>query len=150
MPKGLRLDEQTAKALQERASKGWPRKPVPAPPSAARATGRSAKHHLEHDFANQLQAAGIRAPIRQFSPFPDRGIRIDFAWPVLASAYSFGDWKPGVAFEVQGMVHRIKERFKADARRHNDLVLAGWTVYYVTGDMIRDGSALKLAQAVLK
>jgi hypothetical protein len=110
---------------------------------------RSGKSELEGAFREQLRVAGVRLPIMQYSPFPlVSNIRLDCAWPVIPSDPHL-DWQPGIAIEIQGMVHRIKEQFKADCRRHNMLVQAGWTVYYVDGEMVRDGSALELAKAVI-
>lgn len=142
---GLRLDEKAARTLQARAKAGWPRKGEASPPAAAASKRRGAAALLEQTFADQLREARLPPPIRQFCPFPDRAIRLDFAWPGRATDPIL----PGVAIELQGMAHRIKGRFKEDHHRHNALVLVGWTVYYVNGDMVRDGSALDLTTLAL-
>lgn len=102
---------------------------------------RAASGNIQALFELQLLDAKLNtAPRFQFKPLPHRRIRLDCAWLTI-TAY--------IAIEVQGMVHRIKRQFKWDCERHNLLTEAGWTMYYVTGDMVRDGSALKLAKRLI-
>lgn len=60
----------------------------------------------------------------KFSPISDH--RLDFAWP-----------NKKVALEVDGMVHRIKARFRTDVNKHNLLMTLGWRYYRITGEMLR-------------
>lgn len=90
---------------------------------------------IEESMAQQIKAAGLQAPIREYTPLPDRKFRLDFAWP----------WPPPRQFglEVQGAVHRIKGRWKAESERRALLLLAGWRILEVNGDDVRSGRALK-------
>lgn len=93
---------------------------------------------IEETIALHIRAAKLPRPVRQHAYLPNRKFLADFAWP---------DRK--LALEVDGMVHRIKARFEADAERHNTLLEAGWRVYRVTGKMVRSGAALALIERVL-
>jgi very-short-patch-repair endonuclease len=86
-------------------------------------------------------------PERQYKYLHDRKFKADFAWPKNMAGYP-PEMKP-LAIEVQGMVHRVKKQFESDAVKHNTLTEAGWTIYYVTGKMIRSGDAIKLVERIL-
>lgn len=104
-----------------------------------RNTARSSRPSpLEAAVELQLRALKLPPGWRQYKPLPDRKFALDFAWP---------EYK--LAVEVDGMVHRIKERFEADAERHNLLLDAGWRVYRVTGKMVRSGAAADLLLRLL-
>jgi very-short-patch-repair endonuclease len=77
-------------------------------------------------------------PVRQYKYLPDRKYKADFAWPGFM-----------LAVEVDGSVHRIKERFAEDCRRQNELKFAGWHVFRVTGAMVRSGEAIKVVLRAL-
>ena len=86
---------------------------------------------LEVLFAQQIAALELPPPVEQYvGAVPGRKYRIDFAWPAKK-----------VAVEIQGMVHRIKGRFKADTEKMSLLVLHGWRVLPVSGDDVRSGRA---------
>lgn len=82
-------------------------------------------------------------PRFQWPPLEGRKFRLDVAFPFVI------DIEP-VGIEVQGHVHRVKKQFLADMERHNLLTEAGWTMYYVSGDMVRDGRAVALAKRVIR
>lgn len=104
----------------------------------ARAVRQSPKSELEGILAMQLKAIGARFE-PQHRPLPPRKWTLDFAMP---------ERKLGI--EVQGMVHRIKDRFKADIEKRAELNLAGWRVLEVDGESIRDGRALGWIERFIK
>ncbi len=98
------------------------------PPAPAKRIGSK----IEEMLAEQIAAAGLPAPVREFKYVHGRRFRLDFAWP---------DRMIGV--EVQGMVHRIKKRFEADIEKRALGLLAGWRIMEVSGASIRSGQAVK-------
>jgi len=117
--------------LVEVDARGHPkREPVVSQPKVA--------SEIEELLALQISAVGnLPAPEREFKCLSDRKIRLDFAWPA---------WR--IACEVQGMAHRIKERFESDIKRRNLLLQNGWRVFEVSGKMVRSGEAIALLQGV--
>ena len=69
--------------------------------------------------------------IRQYQFCPTRKWKADFAWP---------DRK--LIVEIDGQVHRIKERFAADIERHNWLALNGWMHLRFSTKMVKSGEAI--------
>lgn len=92
---------------------------------------RSGKSKIEALMGEKLAASDLPAPVEQHKYLEKRRYKADYAWPIGK-----------IALEVEGGAHTIKKRFEQDAERHNSLVLAGWRVIRVTGDMVRDGRAL--------
>lgn len=86
---------------------------------------------IERRFAQQIRAAGLPEPEREYYHITGRDFRLDFAWP---------DKKLGV--EIQGMAHRIKAKFHADMEKRILAQLAGWTVLEFSGDMVRHDTAM--------
>ncbi len=87
----------------------------------------------------QIEAAGLPVPFREFVFHPSRDWRLDLAWPGLR-----------FAVEIDGMVHRIKGRFLKDIEKHNALVLSGWRHLRVTPRMVETGEALQLVRNALQ
>ena len=101
---------------------------IALPPPAKRVAKES---QLEVLFAQQISALGLPEPVRQFKgAVPGRKYRIDFCWP-----------EHRICLEVQGMAHRIRERFLADCEKVSLLTLAGWRVLLASGDDVRSGRA---------
>lgn len=100
----------------------------------------AANGQIEAMFELQLLDAGQlgEAPVFQAPAIKGRKFKLDVAFV-----------RRKIGFEVQGHVHRIKEQFLRDMKRHNMLTLDGWTMYYVSGDMVRDGSGLQLVKEVV-
>jgi very-short-patch-repair endonuclease len=96
----------------------------------AAATPRN-ESEIERRFAQQIRAAGLPEPEREYYHITGRDFRLDFAWP---------DKKLGV--EIQGMAHRIKSKFHADMEKRILAQLAGWTVLEFSGDMVRHDTAM--------
>lgn len=103
---------------------------------------------LERLLSEQIKDAGLQAPYLEHRPIMERRWRLDFSWVNLV--------KPGgiveqalLGVEVQGMVHRIKGRFKADIEKRAELMLAGWRILEVDGDSIRSGRAIAWIRRLL-
>ena len=103
------------------------------------------RHKLGRDYAHelsfQIKAARLPAPIREF-PFakPQRAFRADLAFPALR-----------LLVEVDGSVHRIKERFRGDLERDQwiFLNLPTWRKLRVSPRQVRSGEALQLVERAL-
>ena len=99
---------------------------------------------LEDQLARQLDDACLPSAVRELRFDEERAWRFDFAWPV-----------PMVALEVEGATwaggrHTRGRGFEADCEKYNAATLAGWSVYRVTGAMVRDGRAVALAVEALE
>lgn len=128
-------------AFQKRAT-GWKKTEagvtthrIENPASAHRP---SKKSELEGQLELQLKAAKIQV-VSQHRPVQERKWTLDFAIP---------ERKFGI--EVQGGVHRIRDKFTRDIEKRAELRLAGWTVVEVDGESIRDGRALGWIERFLK
>lgn len=86
---------------------------------------------IERRFAQQIRAAGLPEPEREYYHITGRDFRLDFAWPAI---------KLGV--EVQGMAHRIKSKFHADMEKRILAQMNGWLVMEISGDMVRHDTAI--------
>lgn len=93
---------------------------------------------IEEMLALHIRVYRLPVPTREHRFDPTRRWRLDFAWPDRR-----------LACEVDGEVHRIKERFHADIEKHAALVLAGWTLLRVDGRAIREGIAVKWLTSLL-
>lgn len=93
---------------------------------------------IEQMLAVHIRADKLPPPEREYMPNPKRKWRIDFAYPTLK-----------IAIEVDGAVHRIRERFHADIEKHAWLVLNGWTLLRVGGREVRSGKAIEWVKALL-
>lgn len=94
---------------------------------------------IEALLALQLRAFKMPAFERNFRCIPGRKFELDFAIP---------DRRIGV--EVQGMVHRIQSKFKADIEKRALLLLSGWRVLEVGGTEIRSGQAIAWIEKLLE
>lgn len=93
---------------------------------------------LERRFEQQLTDAGISGYQRNYFFLPDRDLELDFTWAPAR-----------VAVEVQGMAHRIKDKFKRDIEKRALAMIAGWRVLEVDGSSIKDGRAIAWLQKLL-
>lgn len=98
---------------------------------------------LEETLLQQIQAAGLPEPVREFRFAPPRLFRWDGCWPALRLAY-----------EVQGGLHTSGRHVRAggysrDCEKHNLGVLRGWSILLFTRDMIESGEAVRMLERVL-
>jgi hypothetical protein len=141
----MRMDENEVRAIIARIHKVTGRNPVaavvgggkpvrkldtPIPTAGApkKRVGRSGIQELEHLFASQLLVLEIAPPQREYRFMPNRDFRLDYAWP-----------EKKLAVEVNGMVHRIKERFLRDTEKVAYALIHGWIVLPISGDDVRSG-----------
>lgn len=101
--------------------------PYPALRLAPVAAEPKKESEIERRFAQQIRAAGLPEPEREWFHVAGRNLTLDFAWPAL---------KIGV--EVQGMAHRIKAKFNADIEKRALALLLGWRILEVNGDAVRN------------
>jgi very-short-patch-repair endonuclease len=94
----------------------------------------------EETLALHLRALGAPPHVRQhrFGAEIDRDWRFDFCWPARR-----------LAVEVDGAVHRIKGRFRADLERHNVAQMLGWTVLRFSPRDVASGKAVDVILAAL-
>ena len=94
---------------------------------------------LERRFLQQLEQAQLtECCIREYYAINGRDFRLDFAFPSR---------KIGV--EVQGAVHRIKGRHRADIEKRVLHMLAGWRILEIGGAEIRNGKAIEWLKQLL-
>lgn len=107
------------------------RRAATAPALAPVATEPRKESEIERRFAQQIRAAGLPEPEREYYHITGRDFRLDFAWPAI---------KLGV--EVQGMAHRIRSKFHADMEKRILAQMNGWLVMEISGDMVRHDTAI--------
>lgn len=112
--------------------------PAHSSPSSRSSSPKPRPSEIEEMLALQIAEAGLPAPVRELRWLPGRRYRADFAWPDRR-----------LLVEVEGMVHRIEGRWRADVVKNNAAVLSGWRMLRVTGRMIRSGDAVSLIRAAL-
>ena len=135
----MRLTEAEARVIIARFNRLAGR-PEPLPGVAVRMLKATAgRSEIEESMAQQIKLLGLPEPVRQHKYLEDRRYRADFAWP-----------QHKLALEVQGAVHRITGRFKAEFERRFLLQLHGWTVIEAGGDEVRSGRAAAWLMAMME
>lgn len=99
--------------------------------------------HLEELFLQQLRAARLPEPIREYRFAPPRRWRFDVAWLELR-----------VAVEIDGATwsggrHTRGGGFEADCEKLNTAALMGWTVLRFSGTAVRSGDAVRTTTLAL-
>lgn len=135
MSQALRLSEEQFRVIFNRINKvsGKPANvaQIEAVIPAPKKNGKSGPSELELIFAKQITVLDIPPPRREFKFMETRDFRLDYAWP-----------EKKLAVEVQGMVHRIKERFLRDVEKLAMAQIHGWRVLLVAGQDVRSGRAV--------
>lgn len=136
---GLRFDTEQdyQRFLTSYQSKGKTRQKAPGatitPKDKATPTD-AAKRLLQ-----AIVEAGIEGPwYREFTFHEDRNWRLDVACP-----------SKKLCVEIDGQVHRIKDKFARDIERHNALIISGWRYIRCTPTQVDTGEALILLKALL-
>lgn len=128
------------KKLYARTGKGWGIKL--RTPKGVRA-GKKGDVDWEAALLDDILAAQLPKPTREYRFHHTRQWRVDFAWPALK-----------VACEVEGGVysggrHVRGKGFEGDCVKYNELVTLGWSLIRVTPAHIKSGEAVGwLAQLV--
>lgn len=99
---------------------------------------KTKKWRNEEDLSIQLEATGLPSPTLEYRFAPPRRWRFDLAWPTYK-----------LAVEVDGMVHRIKQRFISDLEKHQVALAAGWSVLRVSPKQVRNGEATELIRRIM-
>lgn len=124
----LRLSVREAKVLFDRLNRAGIQqakstRDVPFP-------GVRRDSRAEAMFDLQLKALDIRGHVRNHRFCPGRKFELDFAWV---------EWK--IAVEIQGAVHRIRDKFARDTEKMFLEHLHGWRVIRATKDDVVSGRA---------
>jgi hypothetical protein len=87
-----------------------------------------------------IAAAGLPAPIPEFTFAPDREWRFDYGWPV---------WR--IALEIEGGTwiggrHVTGAGYEADCIKYNRAAILGWLVIRATTRMVHRGDAVRTLQ----
>lgn len=98
---------------------------------------------LEETFALQIRAEKLPAPEREVCLIPGRKFRVDFAWR-----------EQRIAFEVNGGTwvksgHSSGAGLQRDYEKAALLQLEGYRVFSVSGQSVRDGTAIKWLKQAL-
>jgi very-short-patch-repair endonuclease len=105
-----------------------------AKPKAAKVKLPKPRSEIEALMSQQIRASGLPAPVEwpdYFKPIPDRKFTADFYFR-----------ESNMIVEIDGMAHRVKQRFVDGFERRALLTLAGYRTLHVCGQNVRDGSAL--------
>lgn len=99
--------------------------------------------HLERLMLDRIRQAGLPEPQAEFRFHPTRRWRFDFAWPEhkLALEVEGGEW-------VQGR-HNRPQGFQEDLEKYQAAMVAGWSVYRVSGALVRSGAAVETLAKLL-
>ncbi len=95
-------------------------------------------------MALHLRCAHVPDPVVEFRFHQSRRWRFDFAWPDRR-----------LALEVEGGTasgrsrHSMGAGFEADCEKYNAATVMGWRVLRVTGQMVKDGRALRLIELAM-
>lgn len=104
----------------------------PAPASLAQPS------ELEEAFEFQIRALQLPRPQRELRLHPTRKWRYDFVWLDMR-----------LVVEIEGHVHRIRERFEADFEKYAWLTLEGYTLLRIGGRQVRSGVGVTWLQRLV-
>lgn len=94
--------------------------------------------NLEELLLFHIRDRGIPEPVTEHQFHPTRKWRFDFAWPgrQLAAEVEGGTWGGGSR-------HTSGAGYQGDCEKYNSAAVMGWMVLRYTGDMVRDGTAIR-------
>lgn len=99
---------------------------------------------LEDVFAQQVRAAGLPQPEREYRFHPTRRWKFDFAWPaaLLAVEIDGGIWSHGRHVRGKGVT--------GDCEKYNAATAMGWRVLRATEPLLDDLSVLDAVTRILE
>lgn len=111
-----------------------------------REAARAKRERWEELFALQVRSSRLLPPPEKQVRFhPERGWRLDFAWPTLR-----------LAVEIEGLVpggkgrHQTIDGMTEDLVKYNEALCLGWRVLRVSQAQVRSGQALEWAERAAK
>ncbi len=133
----MKLPKECEEALKRAQLEGriteYGRKPTPA-------VAKTVTPAPSTDFAALCVAHGLPAPIPEFVFAPPRKWRFDWAWP--------GHGK--IALELEGGVHRIKDKFHRDVEKYNRAALNGWLLLRCVPKDAESGAVIPLIKEAME
>lgn len=101
---------------------------------------------FEAVLAFQIQLSKLPPPARQLKFCPPRRFTADFAWPqfLLVVEVQGGIWRTG------GGAHSHPSNILRDVEKAQVALLAGWRIFPVTTDEVKNGQALELIELALQ
>lgn len=130
----IRMTPEQFAAHQARVKPAAPEAAPPEPEPKAKGTRAS---EYERWLANQLVAAGLPEPARQFRWLDDRQFDADLAYPPLL-------------IEIDGAAHRIKGRFLDDIEKSQQALLNGYHLLRIATSQVRSGKAVEIVRQALE
>lgn len=127
----LRLTPKAYEAHQKRVGR----------PVAVQAVAKARKDTLPQLLADKAVAGGLPAPLVEY-PFArhiGRKFQADCCW-----------LEAKLIVEVQGAVHRIKDKFKRDRERSQVVASLGYRLMFVSPAEVKDGSAVEIVRRALR
>lgn len=111
--------------------------------AGVRAARAARRRQWEDTLLVVLRAAGVPAPLREYSFAKPRRFRFDFAWlkQKVAVEVDGGGWVGGRHGRGRGM--------ETDARKYSLAAALGWRILRVTPSMIESREAVRLLEAAL-
>lgn len=109
-----------------------------------REQAKAKRESLELALLQQIRAARVSEPARQFAFCPGRRWRADFAWQDMDRDFNV---VPRLLVEVDGGTwsggrHTRGAGYESDCEKLNEAALLGWRVLRVTGAHIKSGQAI--------
>lgn len=100
--------------------------------------------NAEDQFLNQIKAAGIPLPWREYPVCEGRAWRFDFAWPDMM-----------LAVEINGAVyargrHARGKGLENDYRKLGEALALGWSVYQCSSGMVASGEAIETVGRIMQ
>jgi len=133
----LRMTPEAVKAHQERIARQLGRSAVRTV-IADKPKPKTQRSALEVEFQRQIAEAGLPAPEFDVPYLVGSRHRLDVCYRAKR-----------LGVEVQGGVHRIKGRFKADLTKRAEGLLQGWAILEVGRDEIESGKAIQWLKSLL-
>lgn len=123
--------------------KGLPeaQKPATAAPRKPQTPSSGDKWPVE--LARQIAQAGLGVAEMEYRFHPVRKWRFDLAFPPPR------EYRSGLAIEVEGQVHSIRDKRARDMEKSNEALLLGWRVLRVLPEQVKSGEALELVRRAL-
>jgi len=107
---------------------------------------RAEREKWERAWKLQVRAAGLPEMAEQFKFHPDRQWKLDFSYPELRLGVEVegGIWRKG------GGAHSHPLNIERDIEKHNALIMARWTVFRFTPQIITSGTGLRMVEEWIK